>query len=314
MNTNNDKTAKTFNSLHPEYYYSYSRLKEIRKSYKLTQKEFANRLGINASTYSSYERDKSEIPEKVIRRLLHSFKINLNWFFSGKGNCFTEEYLLNHEQRRLKEFREKKGLSLQEFAKELGLSEILYAQYEDGECPIPDLIKSKLARLGVNIHWLITGESTMFCNANTHGIQSTDDSNTILLPILPRIIPEITTEESWENLNFDIYNKIAIPKNIFHQSIASTEIFGLEVQGNSMEKEHLCNGDIAIIENIFFIGDGIYAFSYNHEVYIKQLQFNPFTKRMIISSANDNYQSFEEDSEKLIILGKLIGWLHLHSY
>ena len=64
------------------------------------------------------------------------------------------------------------------------------------------------------------------------------------------------------------------------------ELFAAEVRDDSMEGVSLYNEDIALFVRGRVDGDGIYAFSVGGEVYVKRLQFNPFTNMVQIISEN----------------------------
>jgi len=63
---------------------------------------------------------------------------------------------------RLANVRKALGGSQGVFAKKLGLSQSTYANYEKGSRALPDSTKNALSRFGINLHWLITGEGSMF--------------------------------------------------------------------------------------------------------------------------------------------------------
>ena len=48
------------------------------------------------------------------------------------------------------------------FARKLGLKQPVYARYETGDRSLPDDVKVKISQLGINLHWLLTGEGKMF--------------------------------------------------------------------------------------------------------------------------------------------------------
>ncbi|MEL7533246.1 MAG: helix-turn-helix transcriptional regulator, partial [Bacteroidota bacterium] len=63
----------------------FERIRKFRKSLKYTQKDFANALEVNPSTYASYESGQSDIRVKVMQELIKRFGINLNWLIGGLG-------------------------------------------------------------------------------------------------------------------------------------------------------------------------------------------------------------------------------------
>ena len=62
------------------------RLRELRKSLNLTQKEFADKIGITAAALSSYENNQINPSISVIKRISQDFKTSSDWLlgFSDK--------------------------------------------------------------------------------------------------------------------------------------------------------------------------------------------------------------------------------------
>ena len=64
------------------------RIKELRKNLKLTQTEFANKLGIKQNTVAVYE-SAGRIPsEAVIVSICREFNVNRKWLETGEGDMF----------------------------------------------------------------------------------------------------------------------------------------------------------------------------------------------------------------------------------
>lgn len=61
------------------------RIKEIRTIMGLTQKEFAERLGLKQNTIASYEIGKIGVSDTVILSICREFEINENWLRTGNG-------------------------------------------------------------------------------------------------------------------------------------------------------------------------------------------------------------------------------------
>ncbi|NDV83086.1 helix-turn-helix transcriptional regulator [Bacteroides sp. 51] len=68
-----------------------NKLKEIRKSMNLNQKEFAEKIGIKQSYYSGIESGKKPINVKVTDALW-KMGVSFDWFYEGKGNIFTNPF------------------------------------------------------------------------------------------------------------------------------------------------------------------------------------------------------------------------------
>jgi len=62
------------------------RIKKIREFYKISQKDFAKKLGISIRTLQTYEQGKVEsVPFPVLKDMVEKFDINLKWLFFGDG-------------------------------------------------------------------------------------------------------------------------------------------------------------------------------------------------------------------------------------
>ena len=68
---------------------------------------------------------------------------------------------------RLRSFRENLGLSQKAFSEKLETAQRNISKYETGMTSIPDDIEELLARCGLNLHWLATGEGPMFTGQAT---------------------------------------------------------------------------------------------------------------------------------------------------
>lgn len=135
------------------------RLKELRKILRIYQREFAKILGIRQKTYSAYESGDAEIPDEIILKL-HKLGINLNWLIAGQGLVFIERPS-NLEHIRLKKVRKKLEVTEERLASFLGTDPYTYYLWETGERCMPDCYKIKLSKLGINLHWFLTGKGPM---------------------------------------------------------------------------------------------------------------------------------------------------------
>lgn len=62
------------------------RLKEIRLQTGLNQKEYAEKIGVNLSNYSSYERGIRRIYPDTLVKIAEFTHVNLHWLITGDGN------------------------------------------------------------------------------------------------------------------------------------------------------------------------------------------------------------------------------------
>ena len=65
-----------------------ARLKFLRKQLGLTQTEFAEKLGIKQSTYSSIESGRYKLTDRYISQICMVFNVNENWIRNGEGAIF----------------------------------------------------------------------------------------------------------------------------------------------------------------------------------------------------------------------------------
>lgn len=66
------------------------RLKRLRKELGLTQREFADRIGIKQNTLATYEIGRNEPIDAVISLICLVFDVNETWLRTGEGEIFRE--------------------------------------------------------------------------------------------------------------------------------------------------------------------------------------------------------------------------------
>ena len=67
------------------------RLKALRKELRLTQQEFADRVGISRGNIGAYEVGKNAPSDAVISLICREFHVNEEWLRTGNGEMFVEE-------------------------------------------------------------------------------------------------------------------------------------------------------------------------------------------------------------------------------
>ena len=67
------------------------RLKELRKTEKLTQQELADKLKIGRSNVASYETGKNELSSAVISLICRTFSVSETWLRTGEGSMYIED-------------------------------------------------------------------------------------------------------------------------------------------------------------------------------------------------------------------------------
>ncbi|MCL1999451.1 MAG: helix-turn-helix domain-containing protein [Turicibacter sp.] len=67
------------------------RIKQIRKSRGLKQREFGNRIGITTGSISNIEKGKRSPSEQTIMAICKEYKVNINWLKTGVGDMFLTD-------------------------------------------------------------------------------------------------------------------------------------------------------------------------------------------------------------------------------
>ena len=68
-----------------------NRIREVRKILTLSQKDFAEKIGLKQNAISYMEKEGSTVTEQNIKNICHVFSVNEEWFRTGYGNIFLEE-------------------------------------------------------------------------------------------------------------------------------------------------------------------------------------------------------------------------------
>jgi transcriptional regulator with XRE-family HTH domain len=66
----------------------YERIKEIRTTLGISQREFAKRIYITQSFYSDIESGKKKANERIIQLVSTQFNVNKDWIKTGEGEIF----------------------------------------------------------------------------------------------------------------------------------------------------------------------------------------------------------------------------------
>ena len=66
-----------------------NRIKEVRTKLKITQQEFADRIGCSRSGLANYEVGRNEPINSVIVAICREFNVNEEWLRTGKGEMFA---------------------------------------------------------------------------------------------------------------------------------------------------------------------------------------------------------------------------------
>ncbi len=66
-----------------------NRIKELRKTLDLSQKDFALRLGVTDVAISRIERGERSLTEQMAKSICREYKVNYPWLINGTGEIFS---------------------------------------------------------------------------------------------------------------------------------------------------------------------------------------------------------------------------------
>lgn len=77
-----------------------NRVKELRKTLKLSGEAFGERIGIKKSALSLIENGKNNVTEQTFKSICREFNVNEEWLRTGEGEMFNtfskdEQYAVN---------------------------------------------------------------------------------------------------------------------------------------------------------------------------------------------------------------------------
>ena len=214
----------------------------------------------------------------------------------------------NEVSLRLKKIRESTGMSQASFAQLFDLPQSTYAKYERG-ASISDSVLMGLALKGYDLNWLLTGISNKTTNRNTN--KETKNIE-IDIPIISSKVSAGFGEE-WRDDDFLEGQMVPITKDLI-KGYDIKKIFAAQVKGDSMIDAMIFDGDYVFAVKDEIRGDGIYILSVDGEVLVKRLEYDAFEHKVNVISANRAYAPRTVDEDRIIILGKVIGWLHHHPF
>lgn len=68
-----------------------NRIRELRKTLGLSQKEFAQKIGLKQNAISCMEKNGATVTEQNIKTICSQFSVNENWLRTGYGKIFSED-------------------------------------------------------------------------------------------------------------------------------------------------------------------------------------------------------------------------------
>lgn len=208
---------------------------------------------------------------------------------------------------RLATLMAEKGLSQAELARIIGVKQPSIFKILSGQTLNPKNILEIATALGVNPHWLKTGEGSP--DADFFAFTSEkDDDHTLRVDLLDA---ELAAHSSGIiNAEYpDVISSIFFTQEGVKRILGKTTTDGVymfKVPTDSMAPTITQNDIVFIDTNVKeYIGEGVYSFNLNGETYIKRLQRLPTGVIMALSD-NPLYHPFEI-TEELFDTAKIIG-------
>ncbi len=207
---------------------------------------------------------------------------------------------------RIRELRERKGLTQEELGKTIGTTKQTIFKYESGKVTnIPYSRLSDIAEALGAEPWDILGWK--------HPISNSEEecSGFISVPFISQKISAGYGEDFLSDDSITL-KRIQIPESMARGVSDKSTLVSAEVKGDSMIDANIYPGDYVFFSKGMIKGEGIYVIAYAGDIMVKRLSFDAPSHRLTIISENRNYPTRTVDTELdgVRILGKVIGWIH----
>ncbi|QNS14261.1 XRE family transcriptional regulator [Mannheimia bovis] len=212
---------------------------------------------------------------------------------------------------RLSNLLAQKNLSLNAFAKMVGVTQPAISKIVNGETLNPKYIVEIADALDVSVEWLKTGkgEAPDFAKLEDNPTAYEDEKPMFRLEVLD--VYASAGNGSFITGDLTSYtHAVEFENAYFAQVFQRANAKGLSiinVDGDSMEPT-IGSGDLLFVDTTksAYQGDGVYVFSYGENLYVKRLQFAGDV--LLVISDNPRYKEWEikkENEHKFKIHGKV---------
>lgn len=69
----------------------HNRIKAVRETLGLSQREFGERLGVSRDVISNIEYNRVPLKDLMIKHICERYSVNKTWLLTGEGNMFLTE-------------------------------------------------------------------------------------------------------------------------------------------------------------------------------------------------------------------------------
>lgn len=287
------------------------RLRELRKSKGLTQKEVGRCLNVTEAAVGMWEQARRLPDPEVLSRLAGILGVSIDyllgndpqpgpstpsWWYRDTPPTDVEKVI----SERLRSARKRKGLTQEEVARILGVTRSVIARYESGINDPPTENVSMLAEIyNVSVDYLLgrTDDPRPINEVIRNIPGAYPVGKMVRLPVLGVIRagePILAVENiiGWEE----------VPE----EDIKDGEYFFLKVKGDSMVNEHIPDGSLVLVRKQDYAenGDIVVALVNGEEATVKK--YRSFNGKILLMPANPAYEPQLYDANKVRIIGVVI--------
>ena len=203
-------------------------------------------------------------------------------------------------------------------AKEIGISpNTLSMMISRNSIPKADIAHKISLALGVSLAHLLEEDETIYPSMNgvkeqNYALYGGEEEPSYLIPVVSVNIKYHEEKVVLSSKNY--IGSVRILKRMA-ANYKMEDLVGVHVVGDGMRGMNLYNNDMAIFAKEHTSSNGLYAISLRNTIEIKRLEFNILTQEVTILSEHPHYKpvTIQSDNDLFTILGKIVGWIHLHS-
>lgn len=263
-----------------------SRLKELRSFHGIKQRDIAELLGIDRTTYGKYETGASEPDFNTIERIADFYNVTVDYLF-GRSNGVNNVFSI-----RLKMLRKEHDITQEELANSIGVSRSAVSMWEIAASqPDNDLLLKISQVLNVSIDYLLGRTDDMYYS----------ESDPTWINVLGRVAAGIPIEAIEEVIDRE---------QITEEMARNGKYIALQIHGASMEPR-MKEGDVVIVrlQDDCDSGDTVIAMINGDDATCKIIKKMP--EGIMLISTNPSYDPMfysNSDIEELPvrILGKVV--------
>lgn len=208
--------------------------------------------------------------------------------------------------KRLKKAMIIRGYSQTDLSNRTNIDRGAISSYLSGRYkPKDDRIKILAKALHVSPSWLSGYGPEEYMETPLMGKLKDEE---LYLPFITQKLSAGTGEDWMSDVNFRMKSIPFIALMTRHVDKSSLVV--AEVRGDSMTGAGIYPGDYVVFSKGLISGEGIYVIAMAGDVYVKRIAFDPIENKLTIISENPKYEKKVVDAEDVLLLGKVVGWVH----